>query len=157
MYNLLIQHYQQPPQHAVSSFPSQQLCVGNQTAVVAFSSVPSNLCIITQACVNIQLNHREIFLLMATSMKSLTMGEHLKTNLQRGTWHSDSLHARACSWRRYHILLQRRQPPEARVLHCIPWRKRPLTLRQFGYWHCGERHWEACTRRSSILRSCKNQ
>lgn len=44
MYNSLIQHYQQPPLHAVSSFPSQQLCVGNQTAVAAFLNVRSDLC-----------------------------------------------------------------------------------------------------------------
>lgn len=41
-------------------------------------------------------------------------------SLQRGKWHLDSLQARAWSWTRYHILLQRTQPPDARVLHCIP-------------------------------------
>jgi len=75
-------------------------------------------------------------------------------SLQRGTWHSDSLQARAWSWRRYHIFLQRTQPPDARILHCIPWRKSPFTLRQFGYWQSAERHCDACTRRSSIFLSC---
>lgn len=74
--------------------------------------------------------------------------------LQRGTWHWDSLQARACSWRRYHIFLQRTQPPDARVLHCIPCRKSPFTFRQFGYWQSEERHWDACTKRSSIFLSC---
>lgn len=76
------------------------------------------------------------------------------THLQRGTWHSDSLQARACSWRRYHTFLQRGQPPTTRFLHWMPWRKRPLTFRQLGYWQLEKRHWEACTRRSSIFLSC---
>lgn len=83
--------------------------------------------------------------------------EKLLTNLQRGTWHSDSLQARAWSCRRYHIFLQRTQPPDARTLHWIPWRKSPLTFRQLGYVHCAERHCDACTRRSSILLSCKSE
>lgn len=78
-------------------------------------------------------------------------------SLHRGTLHSDSLQARECIWSRYHIFLHRTQPPEARVLHCIPWRKRPLTLRQFGYWHWGDRHCDAWTKRSSIFLSCKTR
>jgi len=75
-------------------------------------------------------------------------------SLQRGTLHSESLQARAWSWSMYHIFLQRTQPPEARVLHCIPWRNSPLTFRQLGYWQLPERHVDACTRRSSIFLSC---
>lgn len=74
-------------------------------------------------------------------------------SLQRGTRQSASLQARACNCKRYHIFLQRWQPPEARTLHCIPCRNSPFTFRQFGYWQIEEQHWEACTRRSNIVRN----
>jgi hypothetical protein len=82
------------------------------------------------------------------------MGWRAWTNLHRGTLHSESLQARAWSWSMYHIFLQRTHPPEARVLHCIPWRNSPFTFRQWGYWQLPERHIDACTRRSSIFLSC---
>ena len=57
----------------------------------------------------------------------------IETYLQRGTLHSDSLQARAWSCKRYHILLHRLQPPEARTLHVMPCRNSPFTLLHLGY------------------------
>lgn len=148
MYKLVIQHCWQPRQLSVSSSPSQLLFAVNQTAAVASLSVLLDLWTNQN---NIWYNNLNKTL---KGGKGTNLTNSLSTNLQRGTWHSDSLQARAWSWRRYHIFLQRTQPPDARVLHCIPWRKSPFTLRQFGYWQSAERHCEACTSRSSIFLSC---
>jgi hypothetical protein len=82
------------------------------------------------------------------------------THLHLGTMHPESLQARAWSWSMYHIFLHRAHPPEARVLHSIPCRNSPFTLRQLelGYLQpvqLPERHVEACIRRSSIFLSCR--
>ena len=146
MSNLLIQHCWQLLQLSVSSSPSQLLFAVNQIAAATFSNVLLNPWINKNA-----MSHAKSC--NAWNQEEMAMPP---TNLQRGTWHSDSLQARAWSWSKYHIFLQRTQPPDARVLHCIPCRKSPFTFRQFGYWQCAERHWDACTRRSSIFLSCNN-
>lgn len=74
--------------------------------------------------------------------------------LQRGTLHSDSLQARAWSCKRYHILLHRLQPPEARTLHVMPCRNSPFTLLHLGYRQAAMPHWDAWTNNSSIFRNC---
>lgn len=77
------------------------------------------------------------------------------TDLQRGTWHMISFQTRAWSWRKYHISLQRSQPPSALVLRRLPWWKSSFNLWQFWYRHCLDQHCDTCTRRSSILLAAK--